>query len=97
MRLAVCAVLLGACAGAAAGRPGPTSGLRLRCDPADATVLVDDEVEGSCALFARRPLALAPGRHRLEVGATGHYPEYLEIEVGRRARSLEVRLVPRPD
>ena len=90
-------VWLCGCAGRPAARTGPTGGLRLRCEPATATVSIDDRYEGRCALFARRPLALAPGRHRLQVDASGHYPHYAEVDVGRAVRDLDVRLVARPD
>ena len=95
--LSLAAAAAAGCAGANGTVRGPTGGIKLRCTPAEATVYVDDEYRGACTLFARRALPLAPGDHRLQVDASGHFPYYGEVNTSGIVQTLEVELVARPE
>ena len=87
---------LAGCAGAPV-RPDSQGGLRLRCVPEDATVILDEEYRGACRLFSARPLPLQRGAHRLEVQADGHFPYYGDLDASGVVQTLEVVLVQRPE
>jgi hypothetical protein len=89
------------------GCPGPsplppsTVSLRVRGTPADATVIVDDQVLGSLEYVAARGVALPPGVHHVTVQSPGFFPADREVEAKLTERpapiDVVVQLVPVPD
>ena len=72
--------------------------LRVRCEPGDASVSVDDRVVGSCGSLRDRNVPIMPGFHRVEVRAERHFTRFLEVDVPRLGRAaVEATLRPRPD
>jgi hypothetical protein len=67
--------------------------LALTASPAGAAVWIDGERRGVVPLTA--PLALEPGRHRLEIRHPGHEPGVREFPVGPGER-LEIQLALAP-
>ena len=89
---------LAACAPAAAPAH-PTVSVRMHGTPAEATVVIDDEVVGSLELVAARGVAVPPGVHHVTVKADGYFPWDHEVEarLGQGPVKLEVALVAVPD
>jgi hypothetical protein len=67
--------------------------------PADATVIVDDETVGTLDFVAAHGVALPPGVHHVTVKATGYFPWDREVEakVGSAPIRLDVAMIPVPD
>ncbi|WP_394839148.1 PEGA domain-containing protein [Pendulispora rubella] len=87
---------LTACGGS---EPPRTVSLRMKGEPAAATVTVDDQWIGTLARVTRFGVALPPGRHRITVEAPGHFPwdRLVEVKEGDAPVQLDVALVPVPD
>jgi len=64
-------------------RSGPTGGLRLRVEPADAEVFVDGYSAGIVDDFNGRfqRLKLAAGPHRVEIRAPGYEPLVIDVNI----------------
>ncbi len=105
-RLAAGALALGLAslaAGCAVGprtpEAAPTVSMRMRGAPADATVIIDDQVLGTLELVMARGVALPAGVHYITVKAPGYFPWDREVEarLGTGPIQLEAKLVPVPD
>ena len=94
----VAVVMLGACEPAQAPAV-PTVSLRVAGAPAEATVVIDDNLLGTFDFVAARGVALPPGKHRITVHASGYFPWDREVEakLGEGMIHLQVALVPIPD
>jgi hypothetical protein len=77
----------------------PTVSLRMTGTPADATVVIDDEVVGTLDFVAAHGVALPPGVHHVTVTASGYFPRDQEVEARPRSPPIrvEVALQPVPD
>lgn len=77
----------------------PTVSLRVAGAPAEATVIIDDNLLGTFDFVAARGVALPPGKHRITVRASGYFPWDREVEakLGEGPIRLQVALVPIPD
>ena len=77
----------------------PKVSLRMAGTPADATVVIDDEVVGSLDLVAAHGLALPVGVLHVTVKASGFFPWDREVKAveGQAPIRLEVALMPVPD
>jgi hypothetical protein len=77
----------------------PKVSLRMAGTPADATVIIDDEVVGSLDLVAAHGVALPVGVHHVTVKASGYFPWDREVKAveGQAPIRLEVALAPVPD
>lgn len=79
----------------AARPPSSEAALRLRIEPASAAVFIDGGFVATAEQLARMeaPLALAAGRHLVEVRAEGYLPLSREVELSPGAKAeLELRL-----
>jgi hypothetical protein len=76
-----------------------TVSLRLRGQPARASVIIDDEPVGTLDFVAARGVALPPGMHHVTVAAEGYFPWDREVDAkaGSLPIRLEVTLTPVPD
>jgi hypothetical protein len=104
MRMKTTLVLFFAAAAGLACEPAkeptqPTVSLRVRGQPSDATVIVDDELLGSLEFVAAHGVALPPGIHHVTISAQGYFPWDREIEAkpGSAPIALEIALTPVPD
>ena len=77
----------------------PTVSLRMRGNPADAIVIIDDQALGTLELVMAHGVALPPGVHHITVKAEGFFPWDREVEakLGSGMMHLEVALTPVPD
>jgi hypothetical protein len=77
----------------------PRVSLRMAGKPAEATVIIDDEVVGSLDLVAAHGVALPVGVHHVTVKASGYFPWDREVTAveGQTPIRLDVALVPVPD
>jgi hypothetical protein len=77
----------------------PKVSLRMAGTPADATVIIDDEVVGSLDLVAAHGVALPVGVHHVTVKASGFFPWDREVKAveGQPPIRLDVALMPIPD
>jgi hypothetical protein len=77
----------------------PTVSLRMRGDPPNALVIVDEEPLGSLDFVAAHGVALPPGVHHVTVTAEGYFPWDREVDakIGSRPIALEVALMRVPD
>jgi hypothetical protein len=77
----------------------PKVSLRMVGTPADATVVIDDEVVGSLDLVAAHGVALPVGVHHVTVKASGYFPWDQEVKAveGQAPIRLAVALVAVPD
>jgi hypothetical protein len=77
----------------------PTTSLRVRGAPGDASVTIDDRYLGIFAYVAKRGVALPPGKHRITVEKTGFFPwdRLVEAHEGDPPLQLEVSLTKIPD
>jgi hypothetical protein len=77
----------------------PKVSLRMAGTPADATVIIDDEVVGSLDLVAAHGVALPVGLHHVTVKASGYFSWDREVTAveGQPPIRLEVALAPVPD
>jgi hypothetical protein len=89
-------LLAGACPAPPAPPPPPTGGVRLEGGPPEATVVVNERVQGTVGQLSQIPLQLRPGAYRLEVTADGYFPWYGEIEIGDVLQTVQVELRPVP-
>jgi hypothetical protein len=75
------------------GDAAGSSQLRLDVRPADATIYVDDQFQGTGD--RDELLVLAPGRHRIEIARPGYVTERRVVDVGTsETRSLSITLEP---
>jgi hypothetical protein len=58
-----------------------SANLQVRCNVADAAVLLDDAVVGRAAELAKHDKAISPGFYRVEIRHPSYYPYYTEINV----------------
>jgi hypothetical protein len=99
------ASLVGCFAGlaAACGQPQtpgrPTVSLRMQGTPADALVIIDEELVGQLDFVAMRGVALPPGVHHITVKAHGYFPMDKEVtgKMGDPPIRVDVALTPVPD
>ncbi len=80
---------------ATGARPGEAVGgaaLELRVTPANAAVYLDGRLVGTADELGRleRGLAVAPGRHRIEVAAPGHASRSVDVDVTEGQRQQVV-------
>lgn len=64
--------------------PGVTGGLSFNIQPSTAEVIVDGENYGQVGNFApnaQQPLALAPGRHRVEIRQSGYRNLAFDVDI----------------
>jgi hypothetical protein len=91
-------VLLVACGAPGNGAKSTTS-LRMTGSPADARVVVDDQIVGTLDMVQARGVAMPPGNHRVSVEREGFFPfdTIVEAKEGEKVLHLEAKLVPIPD
>ena len=88
---------------AACGAPGngakATTSLRMTGSPADARVVVDDQIVGTLDMVRVRGVAMPPGNHRVSVEREGFFPfdTIVEAKEGEKVVNVEAKLVPIPD
>lgn len=68
------------------------SSVLLRCGPAEAEVLLDGVLQGSCADVRDQTVPLATGAHRIAVRKVGYRPYEVQIDAGSTRTSLQVQL-----
>jgi hypothetical protein len=63
--------------------PGRTGGISFDIQPSNAEIYVDGQYYGSVANYTPRtqPLALAPGRHRVEIRAQGRQNMTFDVDI----------------
>jgi hypothetical protein len=90
--------MLGVTLAACAGAP-PTTSLRVKGAPGDASVTIDDRYIGPFAYVARRGVAMPPGKHRVTVEKPGYFPwdRLVEAHEGDPPVQLDVTLTKIPD
>ena len=90
--------LLAACGAPGSGAKATTS-LRMTGSPADARVVVDDQIVGTLDMVQARGVAMPPGNHRVSVEHEGFFPfdTIVEAKEGEKVVHLEAKLVPIPD
>jgi hypothetical protein len=104
IRAAALAVALGVAAVTAGGGCGgrqPAGGVTrddavfyVRSNVSDATLYVDGRYVGPISLM-RGGIAVAPGKHRLELRHDDYFSRYLELDLQRaERRKLEVTMAP---
>jgi hypothetical protein len=71
LAIASCATLAG----------GPSGTFAVKCNVADAAVLVDDVLVGRVAEWAPPGRPIRPGFHRIEIRHPAYFSHYTEIEV----------------
>ena len=87
----------------ACGAPGngakATTSLRMTGSPADARVVVDDQIVGTLDMVQARGVAMPPGNHRVSVEHEGFFPfdTIVEAKEGEKVVRVEAKLVPIPD
>jgi hypothetical protein len=87
----------------ACGAPGngakATTSLQMSGSPADARVVVDDQIVGTLDMVKARGVAMPPGQHRVTVEREGYFPfdTIVEAKEGEKVLRLEAKLVPVPD
>ncbi len=76
-----------------------TVSLRMQGSPADALVIIDEELVGQLDFVALRGVALPPGVHHITVKAHGYFPLDKEVtaKLGDPPIRLDVALTPVPD
>jgi hypothetical protein len=95
--------LLFALALVACGAPGngaqKSTSLRMTGTPADARVVVDDQIVGTLDMVQARGVAMPPGQHRVSVEHDGYFPfdTIVEAKEGEKFVRIEAKLVPVPD
>ena len=96
--LLACALLV-SCGSSVANnvKARPLAGLLVICEPADASIYVDDRYMGSVKGLSRKPLLLPPGDHRVEVRRDGFFAHFSEVKVVNGVRQqLKVKLRKEP-
>lgn len=101
-RIASAALTLTALAAMAASLGGcelvpPTTSLRVKGKPPDASVTVDDQYLGALAYVAAHGVALPPGKHRITVEKAGFFPWDKVVEAKDESIHLDVTLTRIPD
>ena len=91
-------VLLIACGAPGSGAKAVTS-LQMTGSPADARVVVDDQIVGTLDMVQARGVAMPPGQHRVTVEHDGFFPfdTIVEAKEGEKVVHLEAKLVRVPD
>lgn len=85
--------LLAACA--AAPRVG---GVRVISNVPDATLYVDEEVQGPARAYQSHYIRLEPGAHRLVLEHPDYFPEYVDVTVQENmAMAVSVEMRRRPE
>ncbi len=86
------------CAGCG-NEPPKTVSVRMRGNPPDARVVVDDVYVGSLAVVQARGLGLLPGKHTLSIEAPGYFPHdrVLELTPSTPPTPLDVSLEKLPE
>jgi hypothetical protein len=76
-----------------------TVSLRMQGSPADALVIIDEELVGQLDFVALRGVALPPGVHHITVKAHGYFPMDKEVtaRLGDPPIRVDVTLTPVPD
>ena len=77
--------------------PRITTAYRFECNPRDATLIVDEHIEGQCVLWEQRPLGLGPGVHRVRVEREGYLAHEAEISGDGPRGTLRIQLRERPE
>jgi hypothetical protein len=60
---------------------GPRGSLAVRCNVAEAGVLVDDVLVGPVSEWAPPGRPLRPGFHRIEIRHPGYFSHYAEVDI----------------
>jgi hypothetical protein len=81
-------VFVAALAAACATLGRPTANLAVRCDVAEASVLVDDVLIGPVSEWAPPGHAIRPGSHRIEIRHPGYFSHYAEFHVVEGGQTL---------
>jgi hypothetical protein len=92
LALALALALLGACEVVL-----PTTSLRVKGAPIDASVTIDDQYIGFFGYVAKHGVAMPRGKHRITVEKTGFFPWDRVVLAGDEPVSLDVVLTPIPD
>src|SRR5712671_5274216 len=92
MILALCPALLAACEVVP-----PTTSLRVKGAPIDASVTIDDQYIGFFGYVAKHGVAMPPGKHRITVEKTGFFPWDRVVEAADTPVTLDVVLTKIPD
>jgi hypothetical protein len=77
----------------------PTTSLRLHGQPAEAMVVIDDNLVGPLAVLETRGVALPAGTHQISIEAPGYFPvdRLVEAPSGGGPRiEMSVELLPVP-
>ena len=61
--------------------PGPRGTVRVKCEPRDAVLEVDETRLGPVRMFEKTGVLLRPGQHRVVLSAKNHFSEFKLIEV----------------
>jgi hypothetical protein len=75
----------------------PTTSLRVKGSPQDASVTIDDQYLGALAYVAAHGVALPPGKHRITVVKAGFFPWDKVVDALDVPIHLEVVLTRIPD
>jgi hypothetical protein len=75
----------------------PTTSLRVKGKPPDASVTVDDRYLGALVYVAAHGVALPPGKHRITVEKPGFFPWDTVVEAKDKPIHLDVTLTRIPD
>lgn len=89
-------VILSACGGAPAV-PARTVSFRMKGQPPQATVTIDDQPIGPLEMVQKRGIALPAGPHRITVEAPGYLPMDRIVNADDKPIVLDVALVPIPE
>jgi len=93
---AVCLAIATLCvACSAAPRVG---GVRVVSNVPEATLYVDEEVQGQASVYEHTYIRLAPGPHRLMLEHPEYFPEYVDVDVPENmAMAVRVEMRRRPE
>ena len=75
----------------------PTTSLRVKGSPADASVTIDDQYLGALGFVAAHGVALPPGKHRITVAKVGFFPWDRLVEAKEEPIHLDIVLTRIPD
>jgi hypothetical protein len=91
----LCAALLVACSGAPVRKDQSDALVLIKCDVDDAEVWVDGRYLREMREL-RKGIAIAPGKHRIEVRHSEYHSLYFELDLAPRQRKrLDASLAPR--
>jgi hypothetical protein len=94
-----CAVALVLLYGAACYRTAPPprmASLRIKAEPANTSVYVDDRFVGTARVLAVKPKAMKPGVRFITFEAPGYFPHDLRLDLAPGTTEIEIKLRPVP-